>query len=286
MTRATDLPEFERPPVVEVALGVQFVPLLAFGSKHVALLWERWRAEFPIWEEQAPLQPVTEWFGVTGQPSLNFRFDFGALPPLRRALFFSEDRRELRQVQADRFARNWTKTGDPYPRYDDSDAGSVPTKGLRTRFREDLQQFHDFVNEQGLGEFIPTQCEITYVNHIPATGELGARDMAELLSQWNGNFSDTFLQPPESIEISSHFVLEDSNKKNVGRLHVTAAPARDQTTGDALLRLTLTARGLPLGKGLDGVLYFLDLGRRHIVKGFASLTTPTMHSKWRRKNGG
>lgn len=52
------------------------------------------------------------------------------------------------------------------------------------------------------------------------------------------------------------------------------------------MRLTLTARDVPFGKGVDGVLLFLDLGRRHIVKGFASITTPTMHGKWRRKNDG
>lgn len=285
MTRAPDLPEFEHPPVVEVALGVQFEPLPAFSSKHLALLWEGWREESPVWEEQAPLQPVTEWFGVPGQPSLNFRFDFGALPPMRRALFFSEDRRELRQVQADRFARNWKKTVDPYPRYDDHDTGGVPTKGLRTRFREDLHRFIEFVNEQKLGAFVPNQCEITYVNHIPAAGEFGAQDLTELLSPWSGNFSDGFLGRPESIEIATHFILEDTSKKNVGRLHVAAMPARDQASGETLTRLTLTARGLPLGNGLDGVLLFLDLGREHIVKGFASMTTPTMHGKWRRKNG-
>ncbi len=205
---------------------------------------------------------------------------------MRRALFFSEDRRELRQVQADRFARNWKKTGDPYPRYDDHETGGVPTKGLRTRFREDLQGFVEFVNEQNLGAFLPNQCEITYVNHVQAAGEFGAQDLAHLLSPWSGNFSDGFLGRPESIEIATHFILEDTSKKNVGRLHVAAMPARDQVSGETLTRLTLTARGLPLGNGLDGVLLFLDLGRRHIVKGFASMTTPTMHGKWRRKNGG
>jgi|GEM_PF-431480 len=283
VTGASDLPEFECPPVVEVAIGVQFDPLVSLGSRHLALLWERWREESPLWEEQPPLQTVTEWLGLPGQPSLNFSLDLGLLPPLRRAFFFNPDRSELRQVQMDRFVRNWKKTGNPYPRYDDQGSGESLSIGLRSRFRDDLQQFIEFVSEQQVGEVLPNQCEITYVNHVPSTGEFGAENLADVLAPWKGDFSDDFLPFPESVEIATHFVIVDTGGKNIGRLHVSAAPARDQDSGDLITRLTLTARGLPLGKGVDGVLQFLDLGRRHIVKGFASMTTTTMHSKWRRK---
>ena len=286
MTRPADLPDFDFPPVVEVVLGVQFEPLAAFGSSHLAMLADRWRDQFPTWEDQPPLQPVKEWFGVPGQPSVNIRFDVGPLPPLRRAFFFDEKRSELRQVQADRFVRNWQKTVDPYPHYDDRDSGDSSLPGLRSRFRDDLQQFVAFVKEQGLGDFLPNQCEITYVNHIPVHGEAGARDLAELLAPWRGSFADDFLPAPESIELAMHFVITDDTGNKVGRLHVAAAPAHDHVSGEAMTRLTLTSRGVPLGKGVDGVLQFLDLGRRYIVKGFASTTAETMHSKWRRKHGG
>jgi hypothetical protein len=83
-----------------------------------------------------------------------------------------------------------------------------------------------------------------------------------------------------------HFVIRDDAGRNVGRLHVEATPVRDLESDEELSRLTLTARGASLGKGIDGVLDFLDLGRRHIVKGFASVTTEEMHAKWRRKDGG
>lgn len=283
MTRDPDLPDFEHPPVVEVALGVQFQPLLGLGSRHLGLLYEKWRQNFPIWEDQPPLQPVKEWFGVAGQQAINVRLDLRTVPPLRRAFFFDPDRTELRQVQADRFVRNWRRSESPYPRYDDSDTDGSK-RGLRSRFHADLKEFVSFVREHDLGEFVPNQCEVTYVNHVPTSGNrAAAADLSELLGAWRGAFSDEFLDVPESA--SAHFVMTDNNDNRVGRLHLDAAPARDQTSGEDVTRLTLTARGAPLGEGIDGVLGFLDLGRRYIVKGFASVTTPEMHKKWGRKNG-
>lgn len=283
MTRAVDLPDFEAPPVVEVALGVQFQPLVGLGAKHLALLFERWRNEFPVWEDQPPLQAVKEWFGVAGQPSVNLRLDVRALPPLRRAFFFNQKRTALRQVQADRFVRNWQRSDAPYPRYDDDETSDGA--GLRSRFRSDLKQFIEFVGEHKLGDFLPNQCEVTYVNHIPRAGDSGAASLSVLLAPWRGTFSDEFLDVPESVEAALHFVIRDDDGSSVGRLHIEAAPVRDLQSGEELSRLTLTARGVPLGKGVDGVLGFLDLGRRHIVKGFASVTTTEMHAKWRRKDG-
>jgi hypothetical protein len=142
-----------------------------------------------------------------------------------------------------------------------------------------------FITEQRLGDFLPNQCEVTYVNHIPTSGDFGASSFADLFSPWGGTFSDDFLGKAESVEAAMHFLIADASGNNVGRLHVEATPVIDQNSGDTLTRLTLTARGLPLGQGIEGVLAFHDLGRRHIVKGFASLTTPAMHKKWRRKNG-
>jgi uncharacterized protein (TIGR04255 family) len=277
-----DLPQFRHPPVVEVALGVQFQPLQALATRHLAILAERWKHEFPNWEDQPIQPPVKEWFGV-GQPAVALRFDLQALPPVRRAFFFDNERTELLQVQADRFVRNWRRTVQPYPRYEDN-AGGAGSGGLRTRFRRDLEEFIEFVRDQRLGAFSPNQCEVTYVNHVPTSGERSAATLAELLQPWRGNFSDASLGIPESVETTLRFLITHAGK-NVGRLHVQAIPVLDTESGDTLTRLTLTARGAPLGPGVDGILGFLDLGRRYVVQGFASVTTETMHQKWERIDG-
>ncbi len=282
LMRPGDLPDFELPPVVEVAIGVQFSPLAEFRSKHLALLWERWRTDCPVWEDQAPIPPTKEWFGAPGPFQPDVRFEFGP-PPLRRALFSDEGGTELRQVQSDRFVGNWRKLGDPYPRYDDADGNAV--LGLRSRFRADLEFVAAFIAEHQLGTLKPNQCEVTYVNHIPRTGPAGAATLEDVVAPWRGEWSDDFLPEPEAIELAIRYLLTEGGR-NVGRLHVAAMPARDQATGELLTRLTLTAHGVPIGEGIDGVMAFLDLGRRYIVKGFASLTTEAMHRKWRRKHDG
>lgn len=284
MTRPADLPDFEFPPVVEVALGVQFDPI-GLQAKHLALLWEKWRDAFPTWEEQPPIPPVKEWFGLPASAAVNVLYDLGPLPQLRRALFINADSTELRQVQCDRFARNWRKAVSPYPRYDDEPNSEGSACGLRTRFRQDLTELTEFIREHRLGAFAPNQCEITYVNHVPTSGECAGRDLAEVLKPWSGAFTDDFLQAPESNEVALRFVISDEQRRNIGRLHIAAATARDRNSGSEVIRLTLTSRGLPLSHDVDGILQFMDIGRRWIVKGFASVTTEAMHRKWRRKNG-
>jgi len=69
IARPSDLPDFEHPPVVEVALSVQFEPLL-LETRHVADLWEKCRSEFPEWQDQPPIAPAFEFFG---QGAINTR---------------------------------------------------------------------------------------------------------------------------------------------------------------------------------------------------------------------
>ena len=47
-----------------------------------------------------------------------------------------------------------------------------------------------------------------------------------------------------------------------------------------VLRMILTARGKPLGDGIDEVLSFIDIGRVWIVLGFEAITMEEMHEIW------
>ncbi len=271
LSRPPDLPDFKAPPVVEVALSVQFEPV-GLTTRHLAELWTESKQQFPHWRDQVPLAPTFELFGVPPAESA-WRFDFGP-PPLRRAVFENADGTELKQFQADRLVRNWTKGGDPYPRFE----------YICDRFLEDLKAFCDFSERHGLGRVTPNQCEVTYVNLIPPSAS-GAPDLSEIVAAWTGSFSDAFLARPESAEVAAHFVIRKSDASPIGRLHIVAAPGVDRETGDPLTRLTLTARGQPLDANTEGVLAFLRLGREHIVRGFTSFTTTKMHEKWGRCDG-
>jgi uncharacterized protein (TIGR04255 family) len=267
--RPSDLPDFGNPPVVEVALSVQF-ERLPLQTKHVALLWEECRDSFPEWQDHPPLAPAFELFG---QGFLNARVGGAALP---RAIFKNPEGTQLKQYQADRFVRNWTKApqAPDYPRYE----------SIRESFATDLAEFIPFIERHALGNFAPNQCEVTYVNLIPL-GTGTPNSIADVISPCSGAFSDSFLGKPEATEVSSHFLMTQHDARLVGRLHVQAVVVAYRGTESEAVQLTLTARGQPLGAGVDGVIAFLNLGREYIVKGFTSFTTPQMHETWGKLDG-
>jgi uncharacterized protein (TIGR04255 family) len=194
--------------------------------------------------------------------------------PLPRALFRNEAGTQLKQFQADRFVRNWTKadSAPEYPRYE----------SIRESFADDIRTLIEFLATNSLGKLVPNQCEVTYVNLVPLDGMA----VSAVVSPWNGSYSDSFLPEPEATEVAAHFVMtHPQHTEPVGRLHVQGALVTYRDTKRKALQLTLTARGQPLGTDVDGVLTFLNLGREYIVKGFASFTTPQMHKSWGRRDG-
>jgi uncharacterized protein (TIGR04255 family) len=271
-------PAFERPPVVEVLLSVQFNTLMDLESHHLAAFFHEHRDEFAQWLDQPPIQPGMELFAGVPLPQPQMvRFESTDVPPLRRALFVTSDETELVQVQCDRLIRNWRKGSGQaeYPRY-----GHV-----RAKFEHDFVRFAEFAKGQGLGDVVPNQCEVTYVNHIPANDEAsGASALEALLQPWSGEHSDDALPHPDAVEVVAHYPIVYDDRQR-GRLHVVVERAVERATHAEIFRMVLTARGYPLGKGLEGVLGFFDLGREYVVRGFASVTRDSMHGKWGRRDG-
>lgn len=280
VSRMTDvnkpLPEFDNPPVVEVALSVQFETLPDFRTPQIGLLWQQFRDRFPKTEEHPPLDSVIERFGVPPTPKGVARFQMLSAPPVPRCWFLNNEGTELVQVQQDRFAHNWRKVGDQatYPRYD----------YVRTTFENELRKFEDFLSRQQIGELNANQCEITYVNHIlSGEGWNNHGQLGEVLTLFAPRYTDDFRPAPEDGRLSARYMIPNNTGEPVGRLHVAVEPVYRSADDMPMFALTLTARGRPLGVGVPGVLAFLDLGREWIVRSFASITTPQMHTIWRRK---
>jgi uncharacterized protein (TIGR04255 family) len=200
-------------------------------------------------------------------PSLaTVEFRVGQPPAKTRIWLISEDDERLIQIQRDWFAYNWRKRGGQYGRYEEG----------RSNFVSYFERFERFIEDLDLGKIEPKQCEVTYVNHIrTASGSLGdLSDVLRIISQ------PELVDPAVAVEASQlnmAFSLRDGDTA-VGRLHLTiiANVVNDQP----VWVLNLTARGVPLGSGLGGVLDFFDLGRKAIVTNFKVLTTETMHEQW------
>lgn len=150
------LPDFDDPPLIEVALAVQFEPLTALRPLHLGLIWKRFQGSFPRTEEHPPRDLTVERFGVPTPPKMEVRIE--TTPPVPRYWFLNEAGTELIQIQQDAFVHNWRKVGegDEYPRYE----------YIRDRFRAELEMFNQFLIDEGLGDLLLNQCEVTYVNHI------------------------------------------------------------------------------------------------------------------------
>jgi uncharacterized protein (TIGR04255 family) len=269
------LPDFAAPPVVEVALSVQLEPLSKLTTQDLAVFWSDVLGKTYKWKEAPAIPPAFEWFGIPRPPTnVEFRFQELEAPPPHRALFFSKDETALVQLQRDRFVRNWRKANnEPYPRYE----------SIRSSFRDLYEALCRFIAQEKLGSCVPNQCEVTYVNHIP-WGREGqpAEDLSEVLTACTSKTSDAFLPAPEQVELATRYVIAGDHG-SVGRLHIAANPTYKVDDLQPLLALTLTARGRPASDGIDDVVKFLDLGREHVVRGFASITTAAMHQRWGRR---
>jgi uncharacterized protein (TIGR04255 family) len=261
-------PEFKSPPVVETVLSVQFDPLPKLHAAHLGLLWDQYRQSFPVTEEKAALDPVREQFPEASSSRVGLRFETIDGPPPLRLWFISSNGDEMIQVQNDRFIKNWRKggDGDRYPRYE---------RTIRPNFDRDFSIFLGFLAKNQIGTPRVNQCEVTYVNHIPAgKGWERYGDLERIFTFWRSPDST----PPgqvEDLRMHSRFVIPGEDGSPVGRLHVDLQPAVRTSDKQPMYVLHLTARG-QVGDGLG----FLDVGRQWIVQTFVRITSKPMHDVW------
>jgi uncharacterized protein (TIGR04255 family) len=263
-----DLPEFDDPPVAEVAVGVQFRPLFAMHGLALTPLRELWRTEYPRIEEQPPLAPVVE-----GSPPLLPQLQLSVVQvPVTRQWFLSEDGTRLVQVQPDRLLINWRAMDgtSTYPRY----------PRMRETFARRFGDIARFATEQGLGELEITQAELTYINVIGVgRDDLGRID--RFLKGWSGT-TGHHLGEPEQSRLTLTFLIPGIGHPPV-RLYAEVNPAQNPTSGEPVLFFTLTVRGNPGGRSIAESLKFLDEAHDHLVRSFAELTEEPMHKIWKRR---
>lgn len=274
--RPEDLPDFRKPPLAETVLSLQFEPIAGLTTAHLGLLWQRFRERLPLIEEQPPLPPVVEKFGPPAPAQVEVTVE--EKPPVPRLWFLNQAKTELIQVQADRFIHNWRKIEglEPYPRFEP----------IRDKFRNEVDTLVQFLKDEGMGTPVVNQCEVTYVNHIEPSGVWQRHGQLEkVLSNWRAAPERRFLPEAEDGSVRLRFVMRDESGKPFGRLHVISQPAWKKTDNTPIMVLNLTARGAPLGDGIEGAFRFFELGRRWIVKGFAELTASDMQKEWERIAG-
>lgn len=270
---STPLPSFVKPPVTEVAVGARFKPLDRWGLVHLGQLASVLGEHGFDREEQRPgFEAPVERFGTPPRAAFEFELVTGA-PPVRYWLLNTAGD-ELLQLQQNWFACNWRRVAPDaeYGRWD-------------SRWRAFDRWVREVEGHLSSESLVYDQAEVTYVNHIEPGEVWREHGDAHKVFQFAASPEDVgvFLPGQEQLAAEMKYVmtLPERPEEPVGRLSVSLAPAfRPPKT--PIFVLTLVARGAPLGEGLAGVKAFVELAHEWIVRGFADLTTPEMHSVWQR----
>lgn len=264
------LPDFKNPPVIETVLGVQFEPLQKFTNAHLGAFWKKLPKEWDSVSDAETLEPVFEEFGDERSwvpPGIQLKI---SRDPSTRLRIRNQTNDRMIQIQNSRFHYNWLgQSGRQYPRF----------KNVKPEFDDMFNQYKQFVLNESLGDIIPNQWEITYVNHIPkGTVWNSPSDWERVFPSISRKNDCSTVGSLESFECKLHYELEDRR----GRLHIEIRHGKRDNSQEILI-MNLTARG-PIRP--DGILLDegLNLGRNAIVRAFAELTAPDAHKFWEIQN--
>jgi uncharacterized protein (TIGR04255 family) len=256
-----ELPDFDRPPVVEVVLGVEFQPVPNLGAANLTRLADGWVERYPLLEEMPPLPP---------SPLPGSQFDLPGVvvsvgAPAVRMWRLSAARDQLLQVQRDRLLLNWQRQeAATYPHYDQ----------LRPPFRDALSDLVTFVEREGLGTVRPTAAEVTYVNRLDQDPD-GTTALRQTIR--GASLQSERLGRPGVLRINQAW-----NREHEGRPAVLSITADSTPIGGAILSLSYREALLSSFQVID-VLAALDRGHADIVTTFLEVTTDEMHARWGRR---
>jgi uncharacterized protein (TIGR04255 family) len=266
--RPADEPDYGRPPIDEVAIGIYFEPLPGFIEAHAGLFWKTVKDTYPTAQAQPRLE--TGWEMLQDPPAF-------IAPTLHvmtglpgRTWLISTDDSYVLQVQDNFFIRNWRKREAPYPHFD----------VLHQEYWADFSRFKELLMAEGLAEPTLRQLEVAYINWIP---DLPFADFFGPASQ--ANVAASMIDPqPEAQAWTSRYVVRENHAPR-GRIYAQCQPSA-RALPDGILtgaQFSLVFRA-PLNEASDNdeAHHLFELGSRAIVQMFTQLTTPEAHKHWDR----
>lgn len=115
--RPPDMPDYNRPPIDEVAISVQFPPIDDFAETNIREYWrEEVQQDYPIAERQPRLEGPIESPDPAPTASV-LQVPIGIVPQGRMWLI-SESDDFLIQIQNTRFIQNWRRRKAAYEHFD------------------------------------------------------------------------------------------------------------------------------------------------------------------------
>lgn len=271
MQSPSSLPDFENPPLDEVALGLIFPPPHGFTDGLITSLWESVRADYPSNElvprVDAPLEVLG---GLRAQPQVLALPGFSPSLALRRWLTSADDQFVV-QVQDTRFFLNWRKRQSAYPHFED----------IEGRFWKVYDRFESTLRNQQCGEPALQQLEISYINWEQALEATAFFAPAACSCCAVPNI----VSPPTDPLLAFRYLVRDDSQELLAALYVQCTHGRRVINGveqrgtqlHLNFRAPLTHR--PTRSELSEL---ASLGHKSIVRLFTALTTEEAHKQWGR----
>ncbi len=261
-------PTFRNPPIVELAIGVQF-ERLPMQSGYFGMFWQHMGEE---WGKPFDNIPLEEQFERFDQPRWMFPLGQLKLEPAQPTLRFmlpNKDGNRLIQLQANRLHLNWRKQGQEYPSY----------KQLVGEFEEVFDRLVNFAEIHGLGPVEVNQWELSYIDSFPQ-GQYWhtPADWPKFLP---GLFGGLFPADQMGLKLehrAAEWSFEITPQR--GRLHIATQYGPPGTGQAGSLILQMTARGpapTPDGAGLRTG---LDWGHDAAVGAFLKIVNPSVQEEW------
>ena len=264
--------DFERPPVEEVMLSILFQPLDQFLAPHLGEIWREFKKYgFVYTSAHGSVAPAIESFSnQIPQPQVHI----SNIPDFQRILFTHESGGQILQVQRDRFTFNWRKIegGQKYPGFLD----------ILTSFEDFYTCFRESLKNEGIGEIIPLQYELSYINQLlhgeswNTLGEIGQIynifvDSQQLRSSWAG---------AEFMILQASFPVVDLN----GRLHLAISNRVKLPDQRQTLQTDFTMRGFSESAESEMIMWFKS-AHEQIFEKFVSMFTEDIQTRvWGRKS--
>jgi uncharacterized protein (TIGR04255 family) len=272
-SRPSDLPNFDRPPIDEVAITVQLVePIPGFTDAHVGLYWQSIKTDYPRAEPQMRLEPFIETLEEAAPVTRTLQIPLG--PVGGRTWLISQDDIYIIQVQNNRFIRNWRRRTEPYPHFEPLVEG----------FWEALNGFRAVLHDEDLHLPPVQQVEVTYINWVPDMG------IAEFLNVARSAEIDVggVDRLPIDQTWASRYSVRAADGGMYARLHAQCNPAIRPPSGEQLqpeygTQFAFTFVAPALGNMDDAAVDERFMRARDvIVRAFTALTTERAHDVWGR----
>ncbi|MBE9226262.1 TIGR04255 family protein [Phormidium sp. LEGE 05292] len=245
-------PKFTKSPLTEVVCGVEFnAP--EFSSVHFGLYWQTIKDRFP----SPPLD----------RPPIGEVEILSILPNLRRVWFESLDKKQLIQLQSNRFHYNWRSQNedDEYPHF----------KEIYPKFEQEWQHFQTWWQQYNsdnlpLGKI---HYELTYMNQIDKKfGWDNPRDNYKIFTFVGKKWSDN-LKKATNFNAGIEFDISENVGKLIVRLNQIVNPKDDNN----VLLFELTARSVDTK--LD-IREWFDLAHKYTVDAFLELIQEETKKEW------